>query len=52
MYKELTQDAEHQNVEDQININMDKKYQFVQISLNGALLIESGDIELKKNMEP
>lgn len=26
LYKELTQDAEHQNVEDQININMDKKY--------------------------
>ena len=40
------------NVEDQININMDKKYQFVQISLNGALLFESGDIEFKKNMVP
>ena len=52
LYKELTQDAEHQNVEDQININMDKKYQFVQISLNGALLFESGDIEFKKNMVP
>lgn len=52
LYKELTQDAEHRNVEDQININMDKKYQFVQISLNGALLFESGDIEFKKNMVP
>lgn len=52
LYEQVTENASQQNIEDQININMDKKYQFVQISLNGALLFESGDVEIKKNMMP
>lgn len=52
LYGQVTEDASQQNIEDQININMDKKYQFVQISLNGALLFESGDVAIRKNMMP
>ena len=52
LYEEISENASQQNIEDQININMDKKYQFVQISLDGALLFESGDVEIRKNMMP
>jgi chemotaxis protein MotB len=50
LYSELLEDAQNKNIEDQININTDKQYQYVQISLNGALLFESGDATIKKSM--
>ncbi len=52
LYGEVTEDASRLDIEDQINVNIDKNNQFVQIALNGALLFESGDIEIKKNMRP
>ena len=52
LYEQLAENASQQDIEDLININKDKKNQFVQISLNGALLFESGDVEIKKNMMP
>ncbi len=52
LYGEVAEDASRLDIEDQINVNIDKNNQFVQIALNGALLFESGDIEIKKNMRP
>lgn len=52
MYGQVSEEASAKNIDDQININIDKKNQYVQISLNGALLFNSGDVEIKKNMMP
>jgi chemotaxis protein MotB len=50
LYGEVVDEAQKKNIEDQISINMDKKYQYVQISLNGAILFDSGSAEIKKSM--
>lgn len=52
LYGEVVAEARKKNIEDQININMDKKYQYVQISLNGAILFESGSSDVRKSMVP
>lgn len=52
LYGEVMDDASRQNVEDRIHVNIDKNYQYVQISLNGALLFESGDVAIKQDMKP
>ncbi len=50
LYGEVVSEAQKKNIEDQININMDKKYQYVQISMNGAILFDSGSASIKRNM--
>lgn len=52
LYGEVTGSAQAKNIEDEININIDKQNQYVQISLNGALLFETGDVAIKKSMRP
>lgn len=52
LYGQINEDAQAKNIEDQININIDKQNQYVQISLNGALLFETGDVAIKKSMRP
>lgn len=52
LYGQVNEDAQAKNIEDQININIDKQNQYVQISLNGALLFETGDVTIKKSMRP
>lgn len=52
LYGQVSEEASAKNIDDQININTDEKNQYVQISLNGALLFNSGDVEIKKNMMP
>lgn len=52
LYGQIKEDASAKNVDDQININVDNKNQYVQIALNGALLFNSGDAAIKKNMMP
>lgn len=52
LYGQVSEEASAKNIDDQININTDKKNQYVQISLNGALLFNSGEVEIKKNMMP
>lgn len=49
LYGKVKEKARDKNVEDQININMDKQYQYVQISLNGAILFDSGEADIKKS---
>ena len=51
LYGEVMDEARQKNVEDQIQVNMDKQYQYVQISLNGAILFDSGEAEIKKTAQ-
>ncbi len=52
MYGRIVEEAEKNNVQDEISINMDKNYQYVQISMNGAILFDSGTAEIKKSTLP
>lgn len=52
LYEKVVAKASEKNIEDQISVAMDKNYQFVQISLNGAILFESGTAEIKKSTLP
>lgn len=52
LYGEVTERAQAKDIEDDISVNIDKQNQYVQISLNGALLFETGDVEIKKSMRP
>lgn len=52
LYGRVKDDAQQQNVEDKIDINVDKNNQYVQISMNGALLFDTGDAEIKKSVRP
>ncbi len=49
LYEEITQETEKKNIEHMVNVNMDEQYQFVQISLNGAILFESGSDTINKS---
>lgn len=52
LYGRVNDDANRQNDEDKININIDKDNQYVQISLNGALLFDTGEVDIKKSVLP
>ncbi len=52
MYSDVISAAQSKNVDDQISVNMDKAYQFVQISLNGGILFDSGSAEIKSSTKP
>ncbi|MCI5937655.1 MAG: flagellar motor protein MotB [Eubacterium sp.] len=49
VYEQVVGAAQNKNIDDQITVNMDKAYQYVQISLNGAILFDSGTAQVKKN---
>ena len=49
LYQEVTEAAKKSNIEDEITINTDKNNQYVQISLNGGILFDSGAAELKNS---
>ena len=49
IYEEVVEKAASQDIQDQINVNMDEQYQYVQISLNGAILFDSGSDQIKKS---
>ncbi len=48
LYEEVVEAAERKNVEDSISVSMDDNYQYVRISLNGAVLFDSGSADIKK----
>lgn len=52
IYESVMGQAKELNVEDEISINMDNQYQYVQISLNGAILFDSGAATIKKSTIP
>ncbi len=49
IFDEVTEKAASESIEDKINVNMDEQYQYVQISLNGAILFDSGSDQIKKS---
>ncbi|MEE3467777.1 MAG: flagellar motor protein MotB [Eubacterium sp.] len=51
-YEEIMKAAEDKNVEDDITVQMDKKNQYVQITMNGALLFDSGKATLRSSVKP
>ncbi|MCH5251978.1 MAG: flagellar motor protein MotB [Lachnospiraceae bacterium] len=52
LYGEVMDEARNKNVEDQIQVKQDKNFQYVQISLNGAILFDSGEADIKKSALP
>ena len=44
--------AEDRNIQDEITVQMDKKNQYVQITMSGALLFDSGKATLKDSVIP
>lgn len=49
MYHEIMGQAQKGNIEDDLTVNMDKNYTYVQVSLSGAILFDSGTAEIKKS---
>lgn len=49
LYEEVTGKAEKEDIQDLINVNVDDSFQYVQISLNGAILFDSGSDEIKSS---
>lgn len=52
LYGKVKEEARKKSIEDDIDINIDKQHQYVQISLNGAILFDSGEAEIKKSSLP
>ena len=48
LYEEVIESAEGKNVGDSITVSMDENYQYVRISMNGAVLFDSGSADIKK----
>ncbi len=49
LYEEVIEAAEGKNVGDSISVSMDEGYQYVRISMNGAVLFDSGSADIKKD---
>lgn len=49
LYEEISQETQERKIEHMVNVNMDEQFQYVQISLNGAILFESGSDEINKS---
>lgn len=49
LYEEMVEISEKEKVNDYLNINMDKNYQYVKISLNGAILFATGQADIKND---
>ncbi|MBQ3781889.1 MAG: flagellar motor protein MotB [Lachnospiraceae bacterium] len=52
MYDELSEMVESKDIMDDITIGMDSQYQYVKISLSGAILFDSGKAEVVKGAKP
>lgn len=49
LYEEVTGKAEKADIQDLINVSTDDQFQYVQISLNGAILFDSGSDQIKSS---
>ncbi len=52
LYGEVSQATQAQGLEDSVAVSMDSNYQFVQISMSGAILFDSGQAILRVKAEP
>ncbi|MBO6108440.1 MAG: OmpA family protein, partial [Eubacterium sp.] len=51
-YEEIMKAAEDRNIKDDITVQMDKNNQYIQITMNGALLFDSGQATIKSSVRP
>ena len=52
VYQEVMKAAQDKNVEDDISVQMDKNNQYVQITMSGGLLFDSGKATIKRSVKP
>lgn len=52
MYDKVAALSEENNLGDYVNLTLDPEFQFVQITLKGSILFDSGQAELKPEAEP
>lgn len=52
MYDELSEMVEKGKISDEVELGMDDNYQYVKISLSGAILFESGQVEFLPDAKP
>lgn len=52
LYTDIKNKASEKDIIDVININTDKNYQYVQISMKGAILFDVGKADVKENAKP
>lgn len=52
LYEEVSEATERKNLQDSVTVSMDSDFQFVQISLSGAILFDSGSAELFNEAKP
>lgn len=52
IYDEMSQMVEDKKVSDEVELGMDDNYQYVKISLSGAILFESGQAEFLSDAKP
>ncbi len=48
LYGEVVEQTEAKRIRDTVSVNMDEQYQYVQISINGGILFNSGSDEINK----
>lgn len=52
MYDDVSELTEKYNLGDYVELSIDPAYQYVQLTLKGSILFDSGDAELKRNSLP
>lgn len=52
LYDDLSEMVEEKHIVDKVNLGMDAQYQYVKISLSGAILFESGQAEFLPDAKP
>ncbi len=49
LYEDVSEYAEKAGIDEKVQINMDKKFQYVKLTLSGAVLFNSGEATIKEN---
>ena len=49
LYADVTQEVENAELDNTIDVSIDNKYQYVKLTLNGAVLFDSGQSEIKES---
>lgn len=52
MYDNVSDFTDKYNLGDYVNLSIDPDYQFIQLTLEGSVLFDSGDASIKKEAEP
>lgn len=52
LYEEVTEYTEKENLDSDIQVTMDSSYQYVKLTIAGAVLFDSGDAQIKAESKP